>query len=47
MSTYVPTAAIRDAVKGRDGRPHISCPYPAHQDDDPSWRWDERREAAR
>ena len=26
-----------------DGTPHISCPYPDHADEDPSWRWDERR----
>src|ERR687892_1497937 len=56
---YVPTQAIREAVKGRetqvlealgiawaDGAPHISCPYPDHSDEDPSWRWNERRARA-
>jgi hypothetical protein len=49
---YVPTKAIRDAVKGReaavlntlgihwDGKSsHIRCPYPDHEDQHPSWRW--------
>jgi len=49
---YVPTTAIRDAVKGReinvlsalgihwDGMSsHIRCPYPDHEDQHPSWRW--------
>jgi P4 family phage/plasmid primase-like protien len=27
----------------REGRPHIRCPYPAHEDGDPSWRWDQAR----
>ena len=30
-------------IDWRSGRPHIQCPYPAHADNDPSWRWDERR----
>lgn len=51
----VPTRAIQEAVKGRegevldalgiawrDGNPHISCPYPDHADEHPSWRWDPR-----
>jgi phage/plasmid primase-like uncharacterized protein len=25
------------------GAPHISCPYPDHADENPSWRWDERK----
>jgi hypothetical protein len=29
-----------------DGAPHISCPYPDHSDEDPSWRWNERRARA-
>ena len=28
------------------GAPHISCPYPDHSDEDPSWRWHERRAKA-
>jgi hypothetical protein len=23
----------------RTGRPHITCPYPEHADNRPSWRW--------
>jgi hypothetical protein len=26
--------------------PHISCPYPDHADQNPSWRWDERKARA-
>jgi hypothetical protein len=49
---YVPTKAIRDAVAGREaevldalgifwnGKSHIRCPYPDHEDQNPSWRWD-------
>jgi hypothetical protein len=53
---YVTTAAIRDAINGRetdildslgirwrDGKPHVACPYPEHADNNPSWRWDERK----
>jgi hypothetical protein len=29
-----------------DGAPHISCPYSDHADDNPSWRWHERRAKA-
>jgi hypothetical protein len=56
---FVPTAASRAAVKGREpevldalgvdwrrGRPHINCPYPEHTDNDPSWRWDAKRDRA-
>ena len=28
------------------GAPHVSCPYPDHSDEDPSWRWNERRARA-
>jgi hypothetical protein len=28
------------------GMPHVSCPYPGHADENPSWRWDERRPRA-
>ena len=58
-NSYVPTQAIREAVKGgettvlaalgiawQDGAPHISCPYPDHADQNPSWRWDERKARA-
>jgi len=30
-------------IDWRSGRPHIQCPYPHHADNDPSWRWDQRR----
>jgi hypothetical protein len=30
-------------IDWRAGRPHIQCPYSDHADNDPSWRWDERR----
>jgi hypothetical protein len=33
-------------IAWREGRPHISCPYPAHADGDPSWRWDEAKAKA-
>jgi hypothetical protein len=38
-------AEILDAlgVPWRQGRPHVQCPYPNHDDHDPSWRWDDRR----
>ena len=26
---------------------HISCPYPGHEDKNPSWRWDEKKAKAR
>ena len=29
------------AIRWRDGRPHIRCPFPDHHDRRPSWRWDE------
>jgi hypothetical protein len=28
------------------GKPHLRCPYAAHADNHPSWRWDERRRKA-
>jgi len=33
-------------IDWRAGRPHIQCPYLDHADNDPSWRWDERRARA-
>jgi hypothetical protein len=30
-------------IDWRAGRPHIECPYPDHDDRDPSWRWDDLR----
>src|SRR5262245_37387875 len=33
-------------IPWRTGHPHIRCPYPDHDDSDPSWRWDERRARA-
>jgi hypothetical protein len=33
-------------IAWQDGAPHISCPYPNHSDESPSWRWDERRAKA-
>jgi phage/plasmid primase-like uncharacterized protein len=29
-----------------EGKPHIHCPYPDHADNNPSWRWDERKSKA-
>jgi hypothetical protein len=29
-------------IAWRNSRPHISCPYPDHDDHDPSWRFDTR-----
>jgi hypothetical protein len=58
---YVATAAIREAVKGREANvlealgvnwtprgktKHIRCPYPDHDDENPSWRWDDKRKVA-
>src|SRR3954447_19472331 len=34
-------------IRWRKGRPHIGCPYPAHADHDPSWRWDQKAARAR
>jgi hypothetical protein len=33
-------------VAWADGSPHISCPYPDHSDEDPSWRWNAGRARA-
>jgi hypothetical protein len=33
-------------IRWRDGKPHITCPYPQHRDSHPSWRWDERKARA-
>jgi hypothetical protein len=30
-------------IPWQDGAPHIHCPYPDHDDQNPSWRWDERK----
>src|SRR4051794_22894970 len=30
----------------REGALHINCPYPAHDDQNPSWRWDEKKAKA-
>jgi hypothetical protein len=33
-------------IPWRQGRPHIRCPYPDHVDNNPSWRWDPKRDCA-
>jgi hypothetical protein len=33
-------------IPWRVGKPHINCPYPKHTDNNPSWRWDERKARA-
>jgi hypothetical protein len=33
-------------IAWRNGRQHISCPYPDHDDRDPSWRWDDKHHRA-
>jgi putative DNA primase/helicase len=33
-------------IPWREGKPHISCPYPDHPDHNPSWRWDQRKACA-
>jgi hypothetical protein len=33
-------------IDWRAARPHITCPYPDHDDNNPSWRWDGRRKKA-
>lgn len=55
---YVPAQAIQAAVKGHETAVlaalsvrwqearHIGCPYPDHADQNPSWRWDERKARA-
>ena len=41
-------ADVLEALKipWRQGKPHIRCPYPQHVDQNPSWRWDERKQRA-
>ena len=36
-------ARVLDAlsIPWEDGAPHIHCPYPDHDDESPSWRWDQ------
>lgn len=33
-------------VQWKAGSRHIQCPYSAHADNHPSWRWDDRRKRA-
>jgi len=33
-------------ISWENGAPHIHCPYPDHADENPSWRWIERRAKA-
>ena len=33
-------------IEWKKGAQHISCPYPDHADQNPSWRWDERKARA-
>ena len=33
-------------IAWQDGARHIACPYPDHSDQNPSWRWDERKAKA-
>jgi hypothetical protein len=33
-------------IPWRLGRPHIQCPYPDHDDNNPSWRWDPKKDVA-
>jgi hypothetical protein len=39
---------ILDALQidWRGGQPHIRCPYPSHDDSNPSWRWDDNKARA-
>ena len=36
---------LLDALKidWRRAKPHVPCPYQDHDDNSPSWRWDERK----
>jgi Toprim domain len=55
---FIRTQAIRAAVQGHEveilaklgidqrGREHIHCPFPDHDDANPSWRWDGRKAQA-
>jgi hypothetical protein len=33
-------------IDWRRAKPHITCPYKEHDDNNPSWRWDERKRKA-
>lgn len=33
-------------IDWKSGQPHIACPYPTHDDDHPSWRWDDKKARA-
>ena len=33
-------------IAWQGGARHIACPYPDHADENPSWRWDERKARA-
>jgi hypothetical protein len=33
----------RLGIAWQGGNPHILCPYPGHDDHEPSWRWDRQR----
>ena len=33
-------------IRWQEGTPHISCPYPDHADENPSWRWDKGKAKA-
>ena len=34
------------AISWQDGNPRITCPYPSHEDTNPSWRWDDTKARA-
>ena len=56
---HVQWRAIKEAVKGRETEildafgidwqspGHVTCPYPGHDDHNPSWRWDQAAAKAR
>jgi hypothetical protein len=33
-------------IRWREGGPHIRCPYRDHEDEHPSWRWDQPKARA-
>src|SRR6266568_2837700 len=33
-------------ISSQPRRPHVQCPYPAHPDTHPSWRWDRKKARA-
>ena len=41
-------ARVLDAlsIPWEDGTRHIHCPYPNHDDESPSWRWDQGKAGA-